>query len=82
MAGATGGRSRTRKGAGRGRRKLARRPKIGNEERRHLVEACAFFHADRFRPVEPGTIRAQDLKDAATEIDGVLKPSAGKGRKA
>lgn len=81
MAGAIRDRGRS-KGAGRGRRKPAPRPKIGSEERRHLVEACAFFHADRFRAVEPGTYRAQDLKDAAAEIDGALKRSGGKGRKA
>ena len=79
-------RSRTRvsgkmAGAERARRKAVSKPVIGDEERRHLIEACAFFHADHFRAVEPGTYRAQDVEDAAAEIDAVLKRGARKGRK-
>ena len=69
-------------GAVRERRKAVSRPAIGSDERQHLVEACAFFHAEHFRPVEPGSFRAQDLKEAAAEIDAVLKHRARKGRKA
>ncbi len=63
------------------RPKAAAKPVIGDEERRHLIEACAFFHADRFRAVEPGSYRARDVEDAAAEIDAVLKRGARKGRK-
>lgn len=84
MMAATRGRGQMRKSAGavRERRKSVSRPAIGSDERQHLVEACAFFHAEHFRPVEPGSYRAQDLKDAAAEIDAVLKRRARKGRKA
>ena len=83
---ATQGRGRMRKSAGavRARRKGARgvsRPAIGSDERQHLIEACAFFHAEHFRPVEPGSYRAQDLKDATAEIDAVLKRGGRKEKK-
>ena len=42
------------------------------EERKHLVEACAFFRADHFRAADPGHLRTQDRKDAAVEIDTAL----------
>jgi hypothetical protein len=45
---------------------------VDAEEREHLVKACAFFRADRFRAAEPGHIRARDLEDAAAAIDAVL----------
>ena len=77
------GRSRTKKAAEAGRESRKTRPRlaIGSEERQHLIEACAFFHADHFRPAEPGSVRAQDLKEAAAEIDAVLKRGTRKGRK-
>jgi hypothetical protein len=77
------GRSRKKKapGAGRESRKTGPRLAIGGKERQHLIEACAFFRADHFRAAEPGSLRAQDLKDAAAEIDAVLKRGAQKGRK-
>lgn len=61
----------------------ARRARIsvGADERRHLIEACAFFRADHFRAAEPGSYREQDLKEAAAEIDAVLKRSVCKTRK-
>lgn len=73
-------------GGGRiGRRKSAEACRSGvsvqAEERRHLIEACAFFRADHFRPAEPGAYRQQDLEDAAAEIDGVLKRGARKSGK-
>jgi hypothetical protein len=76
-------RSRKKKAseAGRGARKAGSRLAVGGEERQHLIEACAFFHADHFRPAEPGSVRAQDLKEAAAEIDAVLKRRARKGDK-
>jgi len=45
---------------------------VDAEEREHLVEACAFFHADHFREADPVHLRAQDRKDAAAKIDAVL----------
>jgi hypothetical protein len=45
---------------------------VDAEEREHLVRACAFFRADRFRAAEPGRVRARDLEDAAAAIDAVL----------
>ena len=54
---------------------------VDAEERRHLVEACAFFRADHFREADPGHLRAQDRKDAAVAIDVALRrrkrPSRG-----
>jgi hypothetical protein len=45
---------------------------VDAEEREHLVRACAFFRADRFRDADPDHLRAQDRKDAAVEIDAAL----------
>ena len=36
------------------------KPAVDAEARRHLIEACAFFHADRFRPAEPGCYRQRN----------------------
>lgn len=80
-AGSAGGRKKKASEAGREPRKAGQRLVIGGAERQHLIEACAFFHADHFRPAKPGSVRAQDLKDAAAEIDAVLKRRAGKGEK-
>ncbi len=79
--------------AGRGRRKRAPEARregrkaraklaVDADARRHLVEACAFFHADHFRPAEPGCYREQDVAEAAAEIDAVLKRGGRKGRDA
>lgn len=45
---------------------------VDAEERKHLVEACAFFRADHFREADPEHLRAQDREDAAMDIDAVL----------
>ncbi len=83
MVTAAPGRSRRKKAseAGSEPRKRGARLAIGGDERQHLIEACAFFRADHFRAAEPGSVRAQDLKDAAAEIDAVLKRRTRKGRK-
>jgi hypothetical protein len=47
--------------------------RVDEEERRHLINACAFFRAERFRRVEPGSIREQDMRKAAADVDAVLK---------
>jgi len=49
---------------------------VDGEERRHLVDACAFFKADHFRMAEPGSIREQDVRKAAADVDAVLKRRA------
>jgi hypothetical protein len=49
---------------------------VDGEERRHLVDACAFFRAEHFRMAEPGSIREQDVRKAAAEVDSVLKGRA------
>jgi hypothetical protein len=46
---------------------------VDGEERRHLIDACAFFRAEHFRMAEPGSIREQDLRKAAADVDAVLK---------
>jgi hypothetical protein len=49
------------------------RVRVEEEERRRLIDACAFFKAVRFRMAEPGRIREQDVRKAAAEVDAVLK---------
>lgn len=46
---------------------------VGAEERIHLIEACAYFRADQHRPVAPDGYREQDRREAAVEIDAVIK---------
>ena len=45
---------------------------VDAEQRRHLIECCAFFRAEHFRPTQPGRYRKQDLRDAMADIDTVL----------
>lgn len=47
---------------------------VDEEERRHLIECCAFFRADRFRETAPGAYRSQDLLAAAADIDAAIRP--------
>jgi hypothetical protein len=49
---------------------------VDGEERRHLIDACAFFRAEHFRMAEPGNIREQDVRKAAADVDAVLKGRA------
>lgn len=51
--------------------------RVYEEERRHLIDACAFFRAERFRAVLPGSIREQDVRKAAADVDAALK---GRGK--
>lgn len=46
---------------------------VSPEERQHLIEDVAFFHAEHFRRVEPGKLREEDRAAAKDEIDSVLK---------
>ena len=48
------------------------------EQRQHLIEDAAYFRAERFRQVEPGDCRRQDLSEAEAEIESVLKKHQGK----
>jgi hypothetical protein len=48
------------------------------EERDRLVEACAYFRAYHYREVVPGDFREQDLREAAIEIDAVIKKPRGR----
>lgn len=48
---------------------------VDEEQRRHLIECCAFFRAQRFREVAPGHYRQQDLRSAAADIDAVIRPA-------
>lgn len=45
---------------------------VDDEQRRHLIECCAFFRAQRFRESGPGQYREQDLHEAEADIDSVL----------
>ena len=54
---------------------------VDEEERRHLIECCAFFRAERFREAEPGHIREQDKKAAAAAIDAAIRAARRKYRK-
>jgi hypothetical protein len=76
---AGGGRRKKAPEAGQGRKARAKLA-VDADARHHLIEACAFFHANHFRPAEPGCYRQQDLAEAAAEIDAVLKRRRRKSR--
>jgi len=50
---------------------------VDEEERRHLIDACAFFRVVRFRTAEPGSIRGEDLRKAARDVDAALSRRGG-----
>lgn len=45
---------------------------VDEEQRRCLIEDCAFFRAERYREVRPGDVRGQDLAAAAADIDAAI----------
>lgn len=47
--------------------------RVDADERLHLINACAFFRADRFRAAEPGTVRGEDVQKAARDVDAALQ---------
>lgn len=47
--------------------------RVDADERLHLINACAFFRADRFRAADPGSIRGDDVQKAAKDVDAALK---------
>lgn len=62
---------------------VRRRPRpaalvVSAEERRRLIECCAYFRAAQFRAVEPGRYRRSDLRRAAAEIDAAIGKRAGR----
>ena len=67
---ATGSR-RNRSAAGRAK------IEVSAQERTHLIEDIAYFHAERFRQVEGAGCREEDRQEARTEIEAVLR----RGRK-
>jgi hypothetical protein len=55
---------------------------VDEDQRRRLIEDCAFFRAQRFREAKPGSIREQDLKDAAAAIDAAIGARRKRRKKA
>jgi len=47
--------------------------RVDDEERLHLINACAFFRAERFRAAKPGTVRSEDVRKAAKNVDAALQ---------
>ena len=54
---------------------------VDEEQRRRLIECCAFFRAQRFREAAPGRYREQDLRSAACDIDSVIRPARKRKRR-
>ncbi len=46
---------------------------VDAEERLHLINACAFFRAERFRAADPGSVRGDDVLKAARDVDSALR---------
>ncbi|MDP2240614.1 MAG: hypothetical protein Q8K18_10705 [Burkholderiales bacterium] len=46
---------------------------VTKEQRGHLIEDIAYFHADRYRAVGPGGFREEDRQAAETEIESLLE---------
>jgi hypothetical protein len=47
--------------------------RVDADERLHLINACAFFRAERFRAADPGSIRGEDVQKAAKDVDAALR---------
>lgn len=47
--------------------------RVDAEERLHLINACAFFRAERFREADPASIRGEDVRKAARDVDAALQ---------
>jgi hypothetical protein len=47
--------------------------RVDADERLHLINACAFFRADRHREADPGSIRGEDVQKAARDVDAALR---------
>ena len=47
--------------------------RVDAEERLHLINACAFFRAERYREADPESIRGEDVQKAARDVDAALR---------
>jgi hypothetical protein len=47
--------------------------RVDEDERLHLIRACAFFRAEHYRDADPASIRGEDVRKAAREVDAVLQ---------
>jgi len=47
--------------------------RVDADERLHLINACAFFRAERFRAADPGSVRGDDVLKAARDVDSALR---------
>ena len=66
----------------RGKRKTApSMVAVSEDERWHLIEDCAYFRGDRFRPVAPGSVRESDRRAVAADVDRIIGgPHRRKGK--
>lgn len=55
--------------------------RVDDDERLHLINACAFFRADRFRAADPASIRGEDVRRAARDVDAALKGGRKPGKR-
>jgi hypothetical protein len=46
--------------------------RVDEDERQRLIKACAFFRAERFRAADPASIRGEDVRKAARDVDAAL----------
>lgn len=47
--------------------------RVDADERLHLINACAFFRAERYREADPGSIRGEDVQKATRDVDAALR---------
>jgi hypothetical protein len=55
-------------------RRAATAADVDQEQRRRLIECCAFFRAQHFRETAPGQYRADDVRAAAHDVDRAIRP--------
>ncbi len=46
---------------------------VTKEQRQHLIEDVAYFHAEHYRAVAPGGFREEDRQAAEAEIERLLE---------
>lgn len=54
---------------------------VDEDQRRHLIEDCAFFRAEHYREARPGEVRELDRQAVAADIDAALGARRGRRRK-
>jgi hypothetical protein len=47
--------------------------RVDADERLHLINACAFFRAERYREADPRSIRGDDVQKATRDVDAALR---------